>query len=161
MRGGKFSDDCVELLLFVVPLVEEGSKEEVLPDNKELLAAPERVERVGNIELLELLSDRVLDNNEGLESAAPWVNNDDMLGVNEVPIVVVLGKSDAVVLLLGVEVVCDVDVAVELLAATSDEDALDDICAEAATANEIGDVRDDELSADEDVGSIGSILYII
>lgn len=163
MRGGKFSDDCVELLLFVVPLVDDvGSKEEVLPDNKELLAAPERVERVGNIELPELLSDRVLDSNDGFES--PCVNNDDILGVNDVPpppIVVVLGKSDAVVLLLGVEVVCDVDVAVELLAATSDEDALDDICAEAATANEIGDVREDELSADEDVGSIGSILYIL
>lgn len=161
MRGGKFSDDCVELLLFVVPLVEEevGSKEEVLPDNNEVLppAAPGK-ERVGNIELLELLIDRVpLDNSDGLES--PCVNKDDMIGVNDVPpppIVVVLGKSDAVVLLLGVEVDCD-DVA-ELLAATLDVEF--DICAaEAATANEIGDVRDDELSADEDVGSIGSILY--
>ena len=141
-----------------------GSREEVLPDNKEVLAPAPDKERVGNIELPELLSDRVLDNNEGLES--PCVNNDDILGVNDVPpppiVELVLGKSDAVVLLLGVEF--DVDVAVEpswllAAAATSDELVVEfDICAE-ATADEIGDVRDDELSADEDVGSIGSILY--
>ena len=138
---------------------EVGSREEVLPDNKEVPLAPPVRERVGNIELLELLSDRVPDNNEGLES--PWVNKDDILGVNEVPIVVlVVGKSDAVVLLIGVEF--DV-VAVEpsWLAAAATSDVELDICADAATANEIGDVRDDELSADEEVGSVGSILYII
>ena len=149
----------------VVPLDDEevGSREEVLPDNKEVLPlAPPVRERVGNIELLELLSDRVpADNNEGLESAPPCVNKDDILGVNDVPIVeLVLGKSDAVVvLLLGVEF--DVVAVVELLAATSDELVELYICADAATANEIGDVREDELSADEDVGSIGSILIYI
>ena len=117
-----------------------GKRDEVLP------TAPDK-ERVGNIEL-ELPPDT--DNNEALES--PCVNKEDMLGVNEVP-----PPPIVVVLLLGVEVV---DVAAELLAATSDEVELEDICAaDAATANEIGDVRDDELSADEDVGSIGSILY--
>jgi len=153
-----------------VPLVDDvgskdevedvGKRDEVLPDT------PPVRERVGNIELLELpVSDRVPDSNDGLES--PCVSNDDILGVNDVPpppIVAVLGKSDAVVLLLGVEF--DV-VAVEpsWLAATATSDelvGLDDICAADdadATANEIGDVRDDELSADEDVGSIGSILY--